>query len=310
MKRLILFIAAIGAFVACGGQATKKATTTERTPRPEYQIPQVPGMITDTMAMITWAEQHYWDNYDFADTTAVNDADYTEQAFANYLQLLHNIPREKGNESIEILFKKASVDKYSLQKVAEVAEKYLFDPNSPMRDEEYYIVALNALLANPALDQYERIRPQEQLRLAMKNRVGDQAADFTYALASGARKTLYGFRAEYTLLFFNNPGCPACAIMIEDIVGSQYLSRLVSEGVLRVLAIYPDEDLEAWREHAGDFPAVWENGYDVDMKIKADELYDLKAIPTLYLLDSRKRVILKDVMSVPWIENTLYNEIN
>ncbi len=39
------------------------------------------------------------------------------------------------------------------------------------------------------------------------------------------------------------------------------------------------------------------------------ELYDLKAIPTLYLLDASKTVMLKDVMSVPYIEDTLYNAL-
>ncbi len=307
MRRIIVILAALSACVACGSQKKTEAPPMKRA---EYAIPQPPKMITDTLQMITWAEQHYWDNYDFADTMAVNDDEFTETAFANYLQLLFHIPRDMGDESIGILFKKAAVDKYSVLKMGEIAEKYLFDPNSPFRDEDYYITVLNAILANPSLDQYERIRPQEQLRLAMKNRVGDPAADFSYTVASGAKSTLYSFRAPYTLLFFNNPGCPACALMIEDLSESAFLSRLMEEGTLRVLAIYPDEDLEAWREHAADFPTKWVNGYDGEMKIKGEELYDLKAIPTLYLLDRGKKVMLKDVMSVPLIENTLNDAIN
>ena len=36
------------------------------------------------------------------------------------------------------------------------------------------------------------------------------------------------------------------------------------------------------------------NAYDAGQKITERQLYDLKAMPTLYLLDKDKRVILKD----------------
>lgn len=35
--------------------------------------------------------------------------------------------------------------------------------------------------------------------------------------------------------------------------------------------------------------------YDSTVSLKNDEIYDLKAIPTLYLLDKDKKVVLKDV---------------
>ena len=92
-------------------------------------------------------------------------------------------------------------------------------------------------------------------------------------------------------------------------MSSSYLMRLVEEGKLAILAIYPDADLSEWRDHAKDFPANWINSYDKTVTIKTDELYDLKAIPTLYLLDASKTVMLKDVMSVPYIEDTLYNAL-
>ena len=38
----------------------------------------------------------------------------------------------------------------------------------------------------------------------------------------------------------------------------------------------------------------WVNGYDKTFAIKEQQLYDLKAIPTLYLLNKDKTVLLKD----------------
>ena len=56
----------------------------------------------------------------------------------------------------------------------------------------------------------------------------------------------------------------------------------------------PDEELDEWRKHLNEFPKEWINGYDKKFAIKEQQLYDLKAIPTLYLLNKEKTVLLKD----------------
>mgnify|MGYP002237367013 FL=1 len=65
-------------------------------------------------------------------------------------------------------------------------------------------------MASPWLDEWEKIAPEHDLRMALQNRVGLPANDFRYTLASGRTGTLYGIRADYTLVFFNNPDCGMC----------------------------------------------------------------------------------------------------
>lgn len=76
------------------------------------------------------------------------------------------------------------------------------------------------------------------------------------------------------------------------------IDKLINENRLTVLALYLDEDLEAWKQHRSDFSKTWTNGYDKEQAINKKELYDLKAIPTLYLLDRNKKVLLKDATLV------------
>ncbi len=313
MKKILLFLAVVLVVCAsCGGsRKAKAAADTADTVRSkkEYVMPAIPSMLSDPAEQAEYLAQHFWDNFNFTDTTNIGNADYTEQAFTNYVQVLLNIPHDIGDASIHTLFRKAATDKDMFQHFAELAEKYLFEPNSPFRDDEYYITVLEAVLANPALDQWERLRPQEQLRMALKNRVGTPAADFRYTLESGVAGTLYGLKVPYVLIFINNPGCTACKETMQQILESQLLTQLVVTGQLSVLAIYPDEDLAEWHKFAPHMPKVWINAYDKDLTIKNEELYDLKAIPTLYLLDRDKKVMLKDVMSIPLIEETIYNDL-
>ena len=78
------------------------------------------------------------------------------------------------------------------------------------------------------------------------------------------------------------------------LTASPIINDLQQKGQLKILALYPDEDLKAYRQHLPKMPAAWINAYDKGTAIKTKELYDLKAIPTLYLLDKDKTVLLKD----------------
>ena len=175
-----------------------------------------------------------------------------------------------------------------------LADKYLYDPNSPMRNEELYISVLDAMLKSPILDDTEKIRPKARRALAQKNRIGTKALDFTYTLANGKQGTLYALKAPYTLLFINNPGCHACNETIKALKQSPTISQAIAQHKVKVLSLYPDIDLAEWQKHLSDFPSDWINGYDKKQMIDQKNLYDLKAIPTLYLLDKDKTVLLKD----------------
>ena len=63
---------------------------------------------------------------------------------------------------------------------------------------------------------------------------------------------------------------------------------------MKVLNIYIDEDLEAWKSYMPIYPEKWYNGFDPDLVIRTDKTYNVRAIPSLYLLDADKTVLLKD----------------
>ena len=71
---------------------------------------------------------------------------------------------------------------------------------------------------------------------------------------------------------------------------------MIKDGALAVLNIYIDEDLQAWRDYMEIYPQTWYNGFDPYLAIRNDMLYNVRAIPSLYLLDSDKIVILKDAV--------------
>lgn len=79
-----------------------------------------------------------------------------------------------------------------------------------------------------------------------------------------------------------------CKTVREAISASPMLNELIERGKLKVLALFPDEDLTEWQEYRPQIPARWINAYDKGCVVRDRELYDLKAIPALYLLDRRQ----------------------
>lgn len=301
--RILCLLSFTFIFGACNGQEVKK-TETGNTHERTFQMVSIPSVITEPEERAVYLVKHYWDKFDFTDTTLIHLPEITKQATSDYIDLIKSVPPKAASSSVKDMMNRASADSSMFVYFAGIYEKYLYDPNSPMRDESLFIYVLEAILEAPVLDDVNKIRPAHLLELALKNRVGEPAADFTYTLADGREETLYRTKTDYLLLFFYNPDCQACKEITDRLAASPLVAEWSKNNKLKILAVYPDEDMEAWRNHISYMPADWINSYDSAVSLKNDEIYDLKAIPTLYLLDKDKKVVLKDV-TFEQVENYL-----
>ena len=150
------------------------------------------------------------------------------------------------------------------------------------------------MLQSDRLQEWEKIRPADRLKQAHKNRPGMKAADFTYVTVHGDNSRMSRLKAQYTMLFFYDPDCSNCRKFEKLFAEIPAFVEMVENGTLRVLAIYPDENREEWATKAVYMPQGWIVGWNKAGDIRTRQLYDIRATPTIYLLDGRKRVILKD----------------
>ena len=101
-------------------------------------------------------------------------------------------------------------------------------------------------------------------------------------------------KAEYVLLVFGNPDCTACRELVESMSSVPEISALEASGRLKVVDIYIDQEIDLWKERMASYPKYWIIGYDPDYVIRQDIIYDVRAVPSIYLLDKDKTVLLKD----------------
>ena len=147
-------------------------------------------------------------------------------------------------------------------------DDYLYNPNSPYYNETLYAAYLRRMLQSTALDEARKSSLKFKLELISRNNVGKAATDFTYYLPDEECRTLRTTTVQGDKL-------------------------LLDTGTLTVLAVYTEGNDEVWRKALTDMPRSWLIGND-RQQVKDCALYDLKAMPSLYLLDKDKTVLLKD----------------
>lgn len=301
MRYLVLSLFLLLTLHSCGSAPAPTAA-----PKKEFKMVTVPTVMTSPEERAAYLVENYWQNFDYADTSLITLPTVTEQAFVNFIDVLPLTTPEIARRGIDKNIN-AAMDGDSLMAahIRSLYESYLYDPNSPMRNEDLYIIYLQSVIGNPRIDPVDKIRPQFQLDMALKNRVGSVVTDFRFAKADGSKTSLHSqVKSTYTLLFFNNPDCPNCQEIKSAMAASDVVSELTKSGKLRVVAVYTDKDLEAWHKAASAIPAGWVNGYTNGVTENMEDMYDLRAIPTLYLLDANKKVVLKDA-PYPLVDQTL-----
>ena len=267
---------------------------------PNFPLPEIPESIVDGQDRAIYLSKYYWKEFPFDDVSLINKSEVTEQAFVDYIHVINFIPFKHARRSIKYLFVLAKKDKDMYGHFASLFEKYYYNADSPFRNEELYIPVLETILKSDMLteDEYEKYEFQEAM--IHKNRVGSKALDFVYTLESGDWKRMHALKSNYLILYFSKPGCSDCVSVAHNIQNSEVLARVCalnsfSRTMLSVLHIYPDSNIPLWEESLAFMPQKnWIHAYDKSKVLTNKRVYNLKTLPTIYLLDQNKTIILKD----------------
>ncbi len=282
---------------ACGSKASSVTQDTVTIQKQVFPFPTIPSTLTEPEARKSYLLTHYWERFDFADTTLVDNRDVTEQGFVNFIALLVDgtTSEELTRESLKNWCTGFIAKDHARRVLMKTTDDYLYNPNSPFYNEGLYGVYLETLLDVFPTDDVQRSTYNFRLKLVKRNNPGDRATDFTYYLPDGNRCTLAAtpVKGDRLLLVFYDPECESCHAVLGQMTASSALAEAVKTGRMSVLAIYTEGNEEVWRKALPDMPEGWTIGADHEA-VKTGALYDLKAMPSLYLLDGQKKVLLKD----------------
>lgn len=312
LKNIVLTVvifASFFAFDSCSPKGNEKGVDKAFVVKKFPELPKAPAAYSDPEEASKYVLSHYWDKFiaDYKDYPTDSTMlcgvknDDVEYALGTFVTLLeNNLSVKDAQQCIKAFFDEIEAveaeDASSsvFEKLVEYTSKYLYDPNSPVRNEDIYLPFVKRLaeskFTNPDLVPAYKF----DASMCSLNQVGTKASNFAFKDLNGKVNKLYSVDAEYTLLFFSNPGCPSCQEIIETIDRNAHILDAISAGKLAVVNIYIDQEIDYWKEYASHYPKQWYTGYDYKYQIRTDVSYSVRAIPSLYILDKEKRVIMKD----------------
>ncbi len=235
----------------------------------------------------------FWDSFDFSNNNYLNNLALLKQPTLTFLQLLEQFPEESEVALGLLMDKVLEADSIIIQyMVDELFEKYLYRPDSPIRNDGNYLSILEQLIKSRRISDLNKTRFIYQQQLIRQNQVGSIANNFDFNTIDNQRGELMNINAEYLILFFNNPECSSCKDITSILNGSNLINEAIDTEKLKILSIYPENNKDLWKKTV--YPYKWLNGIDLSQRIYKENLYDLRAIPSLYLLNVEKRVLIKD----------------
>lgn len=279
MKRIILSIF----MLLCLSGIMKAQTAT-------FPLPEVPQMLATPTDRANYLAIHYWDRFDFKDNSLIDKPEITEQGFANFISIMPYVAEKQ--EAFAVFAKRMAENRKMLAHLLEVSERYLFDNFSPVYEEELYLMLVEKLLKQPQLSLVQKERLRYQQKVAMKNRVGQLAADFGFVLRDGKRMTLKEVKADYVLLYLNDPECEACQKIKSGLEASEVVAQWRKNGRMKVLSVCIEGKTAGWKNLPA--PSGWIDACDDNKVLLEQDLYDLRNLPAIYLLDVNKRILLKN----------------
>ncbi|MFD2557067.1 DUF5106 domain-containing protein [Sphingobacterium tabacisoli] len=240
------------------------------------------------------AALNFWDDVDFSLKDTGAQKELLDSLLVDFIILLDEAPPRDVNKAIYRAMTKGKENPFTFQYFIKQFDYHLYSPNSVLRNDLYYEEVLKYIVSSNGINLTDKVRYKNRLELVVQNQKGKKANNFTYLQSTGLERDLYSLKNTCKIIVFYDPYCNTCRNMLSKL---ELMNRVLKRSrkkkvkILTVCAVGEESD---WRGYEAEFPRSWINGYNKEEEIIRNNLYDLKAFPTFYLIDEDNRVLLKD----------------
>ena len=241
---------------------TKAQAQTQSQPQQSFPYPALPDTLRSVEQRAGYLSEHYWDNYNFADTLMLKSEEVTEQGFVNFIDILGRFSPAIAQKGIAGFTRKAFTNAAAKERFESLIEYYFENPQSPLRNDRVYLLFLEEMKNSPCFDEAEKERLAFKIKTTNKNLPGDIAINFNFKDENGKSHQLSDYRDQKVILYFYDPDCENCHKV------SAWLKQQTIPADIKVLKIIADNPIS--------------------------HIYSLRAMPTIFLLDKGNLVVLKD----------------
>ncbi|MCH5231437.1 MAG: DUF5106 domain-containing protein [Muribaculaceae bacterium] len=294
-SRYMLLLLLTAFFICCVNDKNRKVTAespdlTEKA----FTLPEVPDSLTVPEERADFLLLHFWERMDFSDDTLVNDSAFMSQSFSNFILQMVSATDMGVEKGIENFIDRAKSNTKSLLLISGMAQRYLYDPDSPLKDDKLYLLFGDNLLKTLSLPKSEVENIRLSMKIAAMNMVDTEANELEYKEKNGSVKSLRKTqRNEFIVLFFYDPDCPSCDSYIERMEEEARLKTMIDDGSIVLLALCAAGDEGEWRSKSAAMPDIWKHGFITESQRDKERFY-LPFLPVFYVVDRENKVVVKD----------------
>lgn len=305
MKHIALFILSL--CLPCIMFAKQTATdASEKIVVPALvELPEIPEDITDYTQRCNYFVTHYWEPFDFKQPSVGQFQ--LNHAFNAYVTGIRMASRDVVIKSVDDLLSKLNKNHTLLYQFTKAAEENLYGDNAVVWIDEIYVKFLEAIVKNKKIKDIKKARYSDQLKTLSKTMEGCEAPQFDFDDRNGVNSK-FSAEAKPTLIVFGHPDCTDCMMEKVRLDTDTKMTQLAKDNVIKIYYIIPDEEIDAWQSMVKDYPHYWTVGASMDVS----DVYDIRLSPTIYVLDSKRKIYAKninmDAAIIEITENLLSNE--
>lgn len=279
MKKILLFAIVLIAS-ATGLNAQERETY--------FPYPIVPDSITTLQGRTDYLISHFWDFCDFK--KAFNNKKRMGETFKEYLAFMPFASAKQAFKSISILLKDIEKQPDYVLFLGEKAKEYVHSDTSEIYSDELYLPFARAVVENKKISEAAKEKFRKDVKVLTYTQTGMSAPSFTYIDRAGIKQEFQPDTTQVTIIFFTSPDCVDCTLARSRLYADIKASQFVESGVMRIVAINPEADSEEWRKAAERYPQEWTVGVAPGL----DEMYDIKFVPSFYIIDENNVIHLKN----------------
>ncbi|MDA3865857.1 MAG: DUF5106 domain-containing protein [Salinivirgaceae bacterium] len=266
----------------------------------EIEVPEPPrdadGIITDSTFQYNYYNRHYFDNVDFSDNQMLYSPIYHRKLKHYFDKVVIRRPDSVIAASDRLLNSFPDDTDYFQYTLAFIFNKYAkskymgFDQIIVHLAENYYLNGRATWVSDEYLDKL-----RERVIKLKPNLIGSVAPKLDKAQSiEGYFYPLHEVEAKYTVVAFYEPSCGHCKKEIPKMYSAVFQD--LHEYNVQVYAFYTQADQKEWQKFITDKGLTdWINVWDPQNFTDFRNKYDVYSTPTIYLLDSEKRIIAKRV---------------
>lgn len=253
-----------------------------------FIYPTAPDSMTNLQPRCDYLVSHFWDRCNF--NTAFRNPAGMNIAFRDWVYMIEHASADTVHTAVDKLIARFNKKGPETLALAQLAETWLYG-DSGIISEEVYLPFARAVVNNKKIKAVDKARYASHVQIIESSALGANVPALSFIRPDGSTGNLGEITGTSVLIFINDPECEDCNTARVRLAADYNANQLINRGELTIVSVYPGEPDSEWLAATTSYPQTWTICAIPD----ADEYFSMRTTPAFFFLNSRHKVLAKDL---------------